>query len=73
MKKVQQITLTPLSKEVQAEPDFLTCKKCKERKPKEAFRKANLWRSKVCIDCDQALKKAKAEELRVEKERYGYF
>jgi hypothetical protein len=73
MKKTHQISLTPLTKEVQPEPDFLNCRKCNERKPKEAFRKANLWRSKVCIDCDYAIKKEKADKAREEKERYGYF
>ena len=73
MKKSHQITLTPLSKESGPEPDFLVCKKCNTNKPKEAFRKANLWRAKVCMECDYANKKAKIEEAKKEKDLYGFF
>jgi|GEM_PF-2644651 hypothetical protein len=73
MKKSHQITLTPLSKESVPEPDFLVCKKCNVNKPKEAFRKANLWRAKVCMECDYANKKAKIAESKKEKDMYGFF
>jgi hypothetical protein len=49
------------------------CKKCNVNKPKEAFRKANLWRAKVCMECDYANKKAKIAESKKEKDMYGFF
>ncbi|GAA4458611.1 hypothetical protein [Rurimicrobium arvi] len=73
MKKTHQVTLTPLTKDTAPEPDFQVCKKCGEKKEKDAFRKANLWRAKVCIECDYATKKAKTDALRKEKDIYGFF
>lgn len=73
MKKSHQITLTPLSKEIPVEADFICCKKCNVTKPKEAFDKRNLWRAKVCTECNYAAKKAKNAELKKEKEMFGFF
>lgn len=72
MKKSHQITLTPLTKDNSPEPDFIVCKRCNVNKPKDEYRKANLWRAKVCMKCDYAIKKAKIDEVRKEKEMYGF-
>lgn len=73
MKKMHQITLTPLSKTIQPEPDIIVCKKCNKSKDKEAFRKANMWRAKVCMECDYTAKKEKIAAAKKEKEQYGFF
>ena len=73
MKKTHQITLTPLSKETQPEPDIMVCKKCNVSKEKEAFRKANLWRAKVCMECDYKAKKEKIAAVKKEKEQFSFF
>ena len=51
----------------------MTCKKCNVTKDKEAFRKANLWRAKVCMECDYAAKKAKIAAVKKEKEQFSFF